>query len=268
MPPRIPNDDKQRRARLCFLIALLTIDKEGVAGFPVDQNPIQVLESRVLPAWKSASVLEAPRRNFVKYLEMTAQRDRTRSRLLNEWATEFKLVGPDGQPLSFIVDEARRLCEAWSTEASRTNRQFSTIPPMPFAEPNKDFISLDRPNEAAPTLLVVPMRDAARLPGETRAQFEKRARRALNKYLKDLRLLDDLAAPQPIESSRKRQPKVPSVKLEHFIWVALFLCCDWPLRRISAAYYNLSAPAISRAVAEKAELIGIRRKQKSVNKAL
>lgn len=285
--PALTTDAQRERSRLLFLKALMEIEKSGFGGLSVDGNPIQLLREQVWPKWREVmhhpprsgvkQYLDPPRnrrRNYIEFLAEQEQEATALDELFDRWANDCRLMELDDagktRPAQWVIAYARQICWAWSRTELGEDKPLSWTARLSGQEDREHLQSAGaeaRP-PAAPTSLTFPMEPAIPEEGESWRGYTRRARRSLNAYLRILEHTQTLGTPAPITigstgAARTRVRKLDG--MDHFRWLVLFQCCEWPLKKIEAA--SLRTPqAIWQGIAEKAKLVGIKIRAKALKK--
>jgi hypothetical protein len=282
-------DAKQADARRLVITAMLELQEVGYAGKPVENNPVQRLQNEVWPLWHLANYGPLPDATASSRSDRLRQREAARnaaSDALAFWARQCWLMvpversepGPDfsylddalagsGElqfasavevPAGWIIAEAEELCASWSAEFigphPRWWQAVKVVENVPVQQPF-----------APRSTLTFSMKDPCRQPSESRRQFDRRARRALNEHLA---MLDETSgasvpAPEPIAGSRPPAKLRRKLKaLDHYLWLVLYQCCGWSLKRIGTVPYQVTENGIWKGAAEAAAAAGLKLRTK------
>jgi hypothetical protein len=251
-------------ARNCFLLALVELNSHSVAG-----NPLQALRAEVWPKWHAILHPARPTQLFYhNYVSDREHRKAAADDLLRNFARDCGLVeyveGDGLRPADWFVVFARESCGQFSEEKNGLPKRYCDLSDTARGVLASGQIS-SGPVSAADYLdeigdfqltswFTFPMSQSSRLQGETAGDFERRAVRDLKNFLRS-------TGSHPKTSDRLPHPKR---NLDHLLALALYQCCQWPLRKIRETYFpNVTTDqAISVGLRRKAKLIGLKVRDK------
>jgi hypothetical protein len=255
-------------ARKSFFLAMEELHDHNITPNPWKALrkvfPVWHEQRRTQPTWHRRHVTRpaGQRPGYVSTEERTliGQQQREAARkILEQWARRFGLVTEDdrGKPVAagWVLGLAETSFEQWAGMAS-DHSDYPRIGP-PLSE-----LSVAQRKQLLGGFLIIPMAEPLRLAEESWSQFKKRARAALTLYLRrGERTLD---AKTSAKGSSGLAGKRKAQQHDHYVWLVLYQCCQWTLKRIMEEYgpHVSSEQAIWNGISNKARLIGIRLRPK------